>query len=93
METAPHVEGNRSSDRVFLHLLLKDGETIRIYLWGNIAASFRERWNKSEVKPTVLLLTTVNPKTIGATVSLSSTSSTRLFFDTDVDETKQFLTW
>ncbi|KAG7568921.1 hypothetical protein ISN45_Aa04g016930 [Arabidopsis thaliana x Arabidopsis arenosa] len=92
METAPHVEGNRSSDRVFLHLLLKD-ETIRIYLWGNIAASFRERWNKSEVKPTVLLLTTVNPKTIGATVSLSSTSSTRLFFDTDVDETKQFFTW
>ncbi|XP_010442712.1 PREDICTED: uncharacterized protein LOC104725699 isoform X2 [Camelina sativa] len=93
LESAPQVEGSRSSDRVFLHLQLKDGQTIRIYLWGTIAALFRERWNESEVKPAVLLITIVNPKTVGPVMALSSTSSTRIFFDNDVTETKQYLTW
>ncbi|XP_010445679.1 PREDICTED: uncharacterized protein LOC104728396 [Camelina sativa] len=93
LETTPQVEGSRSSDRMFLHLQLKDGQTIRIYLWGTIAALFRERWNQSEVKPVVLLITTVNPKTVGPAMALNSTSSTRIFFDADVAETKQYLTW
>ncbi|XP_010497389.1 PREDICTED: uncharacterized protein LOC104774499 [Camelina sativa] len=70
LESALQVEGSRSSDRVFLHFQLKDGQTIRIYLWGTIAVLFRERWNESEVKPAVLLITTVNPKTVGRMLSL-----------------------
>ncbi|KAL1195803.1 hypothetical protein V5N11_010725 [Cardamine amara subsp. amara] len=45
MEKTPEVESSRSKDRVFLHLQMKDGETIRIYLWGSIAGKFRARWN------------------------------------------------
>ncbi|ESQ38723.1 hypothetical protein EUTSA_v10028707mg [Eutrema salsugineum] len=93
LETAPQVIGTRAKDRLFLHLLMKDGETIRIYLWDKIAAQFRERWNSNQNQPTVLLLTTVNPRTIGGAVTLSSTTSTRLFFDTDLPETEAFMTW
>ncbi|CAA7040549.1 unnamed protein product [Microthlaspi erraticum] len=92
-ETGTEVPENlRSKDRVFLHLLMQDGESIRVNLWGDIAAAFRQRWNTSTVQPTVLLITTVNPKTIGGAVTLSSTSSTRLYFDADIAETQEFMT-
>uniref|UniRef100_A0A1J3JFH2 Replication protein A 70 kDa DNA-binding subunit B/D first OB fold domain-containing protein n=1 Tax=Noccaea caerulescens TaxID=107243 RepID=A0A1J3JFH2_NOCCA len=91
-DTGTEVAENRSRDRVFLHLLMQDGESIRINLWEDIAAAFRERWNTSTVQPTVLLITTVNPKTIGGAVTLSSTSSTRLYFDANIAETQEFMT-
>ncbi|CAL9234414.1 unnamed protein product [Arabidopsis halleri] len=90
---APKAANGKAKDKVFLHLLMKDGETVRIYLWDNIAAKFRTRWNASETKPTVLLLTTVNAKFLGGAVTLSSTSASRLFFDTDIAETTEFNTW
>ncbi|KAL1190124.1 Replication protein A 70 kDa DNA-binding subunit A [Cardamine amara subsp. amara] len=93
MEKTPEVESSRSKDRVFLHLQMKDGETIRIYLWGSIAGKFRARWNQAETKPVVLLITTVNPKKNGSAFSVSSTSATRLFCDSDIAETKQFMSW
>ncbi|XP_020884558.1 uncharacterized protein LOC9316793 [Arabidopsis lyrata subsp. lyrata] len=83
----PKAANGKSKDKVFMHLLMKDGETVRIYLWDNIAAKFRTRWNASETKPTILLLTTVNAKFLGGAVTLSSTSASRLFFDTDIAET------
>ncbi|XP_019097325.1 PREDICTED: uncharacterized protein LOC104772691 isoform X2 [Camelina sativa] len=72
---------------------MRDGETIRIYLWDIIAANFRTRWNASELKPNVLLLTTANAKFLGGAVTLSSTSASRVFFDADIAETSEFITW
>ncbi|KAG2313895.1 hypothetical protein Bca52824_017017 [Brassica carinata] len=65
MATAPAPAGERSKDMVFLHVQLEDGETARVYLWDKIAATFRSRWNESETKPSVILLTTLNSKTLG----------------------------
>ncbi|CDY18318.1 BnaC09g30680D [Brassica napus] len=91
MATAPAPAGERSKDMVFLHVQLEDGETARVYLWDKIAAAFRSRWNDSKTKPTVILLTTLNSKTLGGVVTLSSTASTRLFFDSDIIETEKLL--
>ncbi|CAN7011787.1 unnamed protein product [Brassica oleracea var. botrytis] len=91
MATAPAPAGERSKDMVFLHVQLEDGETARVYLWDKIAAAFRSRWNDSKTKPTVILLTTLNSKTLGGVVTLSSTASTRLFFDADIIETEKLL--
>ncbi|KFK35987.1 hypothetical protein AALP_AA4G063400 [Arabis alpina] len=87
------VVGNGAKNHVFLHLLMTDGETVRVYLWGNIAENFRQRWNESAVRPIALLITTVNPKTLGGAVNLSSTSASRLFFDKDDAEIEKFLAW
>ncbi|CAN7072672.1 unnamed protein product [Brassica oleracea var. botrytis] len=91
MATAPAPAGERSKDMVFLHVQLEDGETARVYLWDKIAAAFRSRWNDSKTKPTVILLTTLNSETLGGVVTLSSTASTRLFFDSDIIETEKLL--
>ncbi|KAL0846923.1 hypothetical protein Bca101_020169 [Brassica carinata] len=89
--TAPAPAGERSKDMVFLHVQLEDGETARVYLWDKIGATFRSRWNESQTKPLVILLTTLNSKTLGGVVTLSSTASTRLFFDADITETEKLL--
>ncbi|KAH0939378.1 LOW QUALITY PROTEIN: hypothetical protein HID58_006839, partial [Brassica napus] len=84
MATAPAPAGERSKDMVFLHVQLEDGETARVYLWDKIAAVFRSRWNDSKTKPSVILLTTLNSKTLGAdgkippTVNSSSAAVTKV---------------
>lgn len=54
---------------------VNSGETIRANLWGDIAGTFRARWNSSKVQPAVLLITTVNPKTIGGLNGYPSSAS------------------
>ncbi|ESQ50275.1 hypothetical protein EUTSA_v10002031mg [Eutrema salsugineum] len=90
MSVVPETPDGKQDAMVFLHVQMKDGETVRIYLWDKIAAKFRTRWNESETKPAVILITTINPKTVGDAIALSSTSATRLFFDSDISETKEF---
>ncbi|KAL1220395.1 Replication protein A 70 kDa DNA-binding subunit A [Cardamine amara subsp. amara] len=90
---APQVANGRAKDKVFLHLFMKDGETVRIFLWDRIAETFRKRWNDSPTKPDVVLITTVSSKTLGGAVVMNSTSSTRLFFDKDIPEITEFITW
>ncbi|KAG2255330.1 hypothetical protein Bca52824_074624 [Brassica carinata] len=49
---------------------------------------------KSLGKPlSVILVTTVNPKRFGGALSLSSLSSSRVFFDMDVQPTREYLAW
>uniref|UniRef100_A0A0D3E421 Replication factor A C-terminal domain-containing protein n=1 Tax=Brassica oleracea var. oleracea TaxID=109376 RepID=A0A0D3E421_BRAOL len=63
------------------------------YLWDEAAVSFRLKFDASEATPTVLLVTTVNPKSLGGKLCLSSMSSSRVFLDEDVDPTREYLTW
>ncbi|KAH0857264.1 hypothetical protein HID58_085525, partial [Brassica napus] len=72
---------------------LKDGPVINVYLWDEAAVSFRLKFDASEATPTVLLVTTFNPKSLGGKLCLSSMSSSRLFLDEDVDPTREYLTW
>ncbi|CDY55024.1 BnaC03g75470D [Brassica napus] len=61
-----------------VHLQLKDGPVINVYLWDEAAVSFRLKFDASEATPTVLLVTTVNPKSLGEKLCLSSMSSSRV---------------
>ncbi|KAF3591641.1 hypothetical protein DY000_02025164 [Brassica cretica] len=95
MTTAPAPAGERSKDMVFLHVQLEDGETARVYVWDKISATFRSRWNDSEAKPPVLLLTTLSSKTVGdgerpPTVNSSSAAVTKVETVT-LDEVYKFL--
>ncbi|CAN8288786.1 unnamed protein product [Cochlearia groenlandica] len=87
---SPELATVKSSESVFFHLHMEDGETVRVNLWGKLAAVFRSRWNAGPLPPSVILVTTINPRTYGA-VTLGSTSSTRLFFDSDIEETKRYM--
>ncbi|KAL0731426.1 hypothetical protein Bca4012_027520 [Brassica carinata] len=49
------------------------------------------RWNDTETKPSMLLLTTLNSTILGGGVTLSSTDSPRLFIDSNVCVTEKYL--
>ncbi|KAF3589997.1 hypothetical protein F2Q69_00030540 [Brassica cretica] len=82
-----------ASQKVMVHLQHKDGPVINVYLWDEAAVSFRLKFDASEATPTVFLVTTVNPKSLGGKLCLSSMSSSRVFLDEDVDPTREYLTW
>ncbi|XP_018508215.2 uncharacterized protein LOC103861225 isoform X3 [Brassica rapa] len=84
---------NAASRKVMVHLQLKDGPVMNVYLWDEAAESFRVKFDASASTPTVLLVTTVNPKRLGGKLCLSSMSSSRVFLDEEVDPSKEYLAW
>ncbi|CAN6818336.1 unnamed protein product [Brassica oleracea] len=82
-----------TNKRIDIDMQLKDGPIVRVTLWGKVAANFQKKLMESVDKPLVLLATTMNPKTFRDVFCLSSTSSTRIFFDSDIEPTTNYLTW
>ncbi|CAF1845934.1 BnaC04g22370D [Brassica napus] len=90
------VNGQRITDHMILdevdiaekrHLFMK------LYLWDKAAADFCQKFKSYGSTPSVLLVTTVNPKHLGGTLALTSMSSSRVFMDVDVQPTKDYLDW
>ncbi|CAN6892875.1 unnamed protein product [Brassica oleracea] len=82
-----------ASRKVMVHLQLKDGPVINVYLWDEAAENFLLKFDACAATPTVLLVTTVNPKRLGGKLCLTSMSSSRVFLDEEVDPTKEYLNW
>ncbi|KAH0884986.1 hypothetical protein HID58_061082 [Brassica napus] len=59
-----------TSPKIMVHLQLKDGPVMNVYLWDQAAESFRIKFDASATTPTVLLVTTVNPKRLGGKLCL-----------------------
>ncbi|XP_013633042.1 PREDICTED: uncharacterized protein LOC106338662 [Brassica oleracea var. oleracea] len=54
-----------TSPKIMVHLQLKDGPVMNVYLWDQAAESFRIKFDASATTPTVLLVTTYkNSKTL-----------------------------
>ncbi|CAN6876152.1 unnamed protein product [Brassica oleracea] len=87
------IKDDSASRKVLVHLQLKDGPVINVYLWDEAAVNFRVKFDACADTPTVVLVTTVNPKRLGGKLCLSSMSSSRVFFDEEVDPTKEYLAW
>ncbi|CAF2005147.1 unnamed protein product [Brassica napus] len=73
---------------------------MKLYLWDQAATEFCQKFKTFENTPTVILVTTVNPKRVSevnvssfSTLALSSMSSTRVFMDNDVQPTIEYSTW
>ncbi|XP_022549715.2 uncharacterized protein LOC106370799 [Brassica napus] len=57
------------------------------------ASDFSERFKASGGTARVILVTTLNPKRLGGALALSSMTPSRVFLDTDVQATRDYLTW
>ncbi|CAF2084764.1 unnamed protein product [Brassica napus] len=66
---------------------------MKLYLWDQAAREFCKKFKSYEGTPTVLLVTTVNTKTLGGTLALTSMSSSRVFMDYDVQPTIDYFSW
>ncbi|KAG2248781.1 hypothetical protein Bca4012_087900 [Brassica carinata] len=82
-----------SSRRILVNVQTHDGSVMKLYIWDKAAAVFCEKFKALGKPPTVILVTTVNPKRFGGALSLSSLSSSRVFFDMDVQATREYLAW
>ncbi|CAN7022203.1 unnamed protein product [Brassica rapa subsp. trilocularis] len=83
---------------ILIHLQSHDvyfcsGPVMKLYLWDQAATEFSKKFNSCENTPTVLLVTTVNPKRFGGTLALASMSSIWIFMDNDVQPTMDYLAW
>ncbi|KAF2544881.1 hypothetical protein F2Q70_00022506 [Brassica cretica] len=82
-----------SSRRLMVHVQTHDGPVMKLYLWDKAATDFCEKFKAHVNTPSVILVTTVNPKRFGGALTLSSLSSSRVFLDLDVQPTRDYLTW
>ncbi|CAF2082934.1 unnamed protein product [Brassica napus] len=82
-----------SSRRILVHVQTHDGPVMKLYIWDKVAVDFCEKFKALGKSPTVILVTTVNPKRFGGALTLSSLSSSRVFFDMDVQATREYLAW
>ncbi|CAF2230734.1 uncharacterized protein LOC103833491 isoform X1 [Brassica rapa] len=69
------------------------GPVLKLYLWDQAASEFCQKFKSYGGTPSVLLVTTVNPKHLGGTLAITSMSSSRVFMDSDVQPTKDYLEW
>ncbi|KAG2284194.1 hypothetical protein Bca52824_055414 [Brassica carinata] len=67
-----------SSRRILVHVQTHDGPVMKLYLWDTAATDFCLKFKAQENTPSVILVTTVNPKRFG---------------DLDVQPTKDYLAW
>uniref|UniRef100_M4E4P0 Replication factor A C-terminal domain-containing protein n=1 Tax=Brassica campestris TaxID=3711 RepID=M4E4P0_BRACM len=82
-----------SSRRVLLHVQTHDGPVMKLYLWDKVASDFNGKFKASGGAASVILVTTLNPKRFGGVLTLSSMTSSRVFLDSDVQATRDYLTW
>uniref|UniRef100_A0A0D3CTQ6 Replication factor A C-terminal domain-containing protein n=1 Tax=Brassica oleracea var. oleracea TaxID=109376 RepID=A0A0D3CTQ6_BRAOL len=82
-----------STRRVFLHVQTHDGPVMKLYLWDKAASDFSEKFKASGRTASVNLVTTLNPKRFGGALALSSITPSRVFMDSDVQATRDYLTW
>ncbi|KAL0815201.1 PREDICTED: uncharacterized protein LOC106319979 [Brassica oleracea var. oleracea] len=82
-----------ASRRVDLHVQTHDKPVLKLYLWDKASFQFCEKFKASGGTDRVILVTTLNPKRFGGVLSLSSMASSRVFLDSDVQETRFYLSW
>ncbi|KAF3520221.1 hypothetical protein DY000_02061204 [Brassica cretica] len=91
-----------SMRRILVHVQTYDGPVMKLYIWDKAAIDFCEKF-KSLGKPQSMLVSSfclINLLFFGMKIgygtcalSLSSLSSPRVFFDMDVQPTREYLAW
>ncbi|CAN6871120.1 unnamed protein product, partial [Brassica oleracea] len=76
-----------------VHVQTRGGPLMKLYIWDKAAADFCLKYKSYGRTPSAILVTTLNPKRIGGTLALTTMSSSRVFMDTDVQPTRDYLSW
>ncbi|KAL0790369.1 hypothetical protein Bca101_006615 [Brassica carinata] len=76
-----------------VHVQTHDRPVMKLYLWDKAASDFCVKFKSYGSTPSVLLVTTVNPKHLGGTLALTSMASSRVFMDSDVQPSRDYLGW
>ncbi|KAG2264295.1 hypothetical protein Bca52824_071374 [Brassica carinata] len=67
-----------------------NGPLMKLYIWDKAAADFCLKYKSYGRTPSAILVTTLNPKRNPCSTTMSSS---RVFMDTDVQPTRDYLSW
>ncbi|WZZ52261.1 hypothetical protein YC2023_052368 [Brassica napus] len=76
-----------------VHVQTRSGPLMKLYIWDKAAADFCLKYKSYGRTPSAILVTTLNPKRIGGNPCSTTMSSSRVFMDTDVQPTRDYLSW
>ncbi|CAF1921109.1 unnamed protein product [Brassica napus] len=82
-----------SSRRILVHVQTHDGPVMKLYLWDTAATDFCLKFKAQENTPSVILVTTVNPKRFGGQCGISFFTFCFVLIYLDVQPTKDYLAW
>ncbi|KAL0704136.1 hypothetical protein Bca4012_070561 [Brassica carinata] len=85
-----------SMRRILVHVQTHDGPVMKLYIWDKAATDFCEKFKSLGKLPSVILVTTVNPKRFGGALSLSSLSSSHAAwfeYTTTIDDVVRDSAW
>ncbi|CDY41089.1 BnaC05g10800D [Brassica napus] len=85
-----------SMRRILVHVQTHDGPVMKLYIWDKAATDFCEKFKSLGKLPSVILVTTVNPKRFGGALSLSSLSSSQVAwfeYTTTIDDVVRDSAW
>ncbi|CAN6877173.1 unnamed protein product [Brassica oleracea] len=74
---------------VMLTLRLRSGENVCVSMFDSLALAFHTKLDSYGREPRVVIATSVNPKIVGGRLFLNGTSSTHLYFDSEIAAGKE----
>ncbi|KFK45084.1 hypothetical protein AALP_AA1G341600 [Arabis alpina] len=94
IRTSNKVDETKNPPRTSFNFLLtctfSSGETGYISVWEKLALQVSEELAQLKDGPLLVIVTGVNPKTVGGHIYLIATASTRFFFNVDNEITQDF---
>ncbi|RID48361.1 hypothetical protein BRARA_I04877 [Brassica rapa] len=71
----------KGKNHVMATIKIDNGNSATLNLFDNQAIDFHRRLESMRVDPMVIVATNINPRTVGAHLSLNATSGTHIYFD------------
>ncbi|XP_010551406.1 PREDICTED: uncharacterized protein LOC104822029 [Tarenaya hassleriana] len=86
----PNLQMPSSTQKIILRLLLKDNNIVKLFIWDELAAQLRSQMHRLSIRKSVIVITGVNPKIIDGIVTLSTSMSTKIYMDENLNVIKNF---
>ncbi|CAN6859807.1 unnamed protein product, partial [Brassica oleracea] len=81
---------HNTNTKIIIGLHLDRSKVVRLTIWDNEAANFRELNRISTRKNQILIVTSIIPRLYEGKLSLTTTPGSRFYFDNDIDTIQHF---
>ncbi|CAF1742041.1 unnamed protein product [Brassica oleracea var. botrytis] len=81
---------HNTNTKIIIGLRLDRSKVVRLTIWDNEAANFRELNRISTRKNQIVIVTSIIPRLYEGKLSLTTTPGSRFYFDNDIDIIQRF---
>ncbi|KAH0896167.1 LOW QUALITY PROTEIN: hypothetical protein HID58_045735 [Brassica napus] len=84
------IYNHNNDTKIIIGLCLDISKLVRLTIWDNEVANFRELNRISTRKNQIVIITSIIPQLHEGKLSLTTTPGSRFYFDNDIDIIKRF---